>query len=93
MTIRRVDRQNNEPGFARFHGAEIGTAEVERFLPNRRALLWTQIEESALSRGEWYAQDGACRVNIHGDPDSILWHEEVMGLYRRFMGGADRAGE
>lgn len=85
MDIRRLDGRV-EPGFARLDGREITARDIGLFLLDWRALAWTRMGNSDLSSGQWMAQDGDYRINIYGDPGSSLWHEEVMDLYRRFMG-------
>nr|MDP2191458.1 hypothetical protein [Rhodoferax sp.] len=85
IVIRRLDG-HKEPGFVRFDGREIVASEIGMFLPNLHDLSWTELEDSDLSHGQWYAQDGGFRINIYGEPGSSMWHFEVMALWRQFIG-------
>lgn len=84
IRIRRVDGCK-EPGLASFDNQEIMGSDISRFLPNWPALPWTELEDSDLSHGQWYAYEGNYRINIYGEPGSSMWHFEVMDLWRRFM--------
>jgi len=75
-----------EPRFATFDRVHIGSDEIATLLPNWRALLWTQQEDSDLSHGQWSAHEGDYSIWICGDPGGRAWHWEVMALWCRFMG-------
>lgn len=85
ICIRRLDRRE-DPAFARFDGQPFGLKQIEALLPNWYGLEWTQIEGAGdLSRGEWYACEGAYRINLYGDPNSSLEHRQVMNLWLGFV--------
>lgn len=85
MTIRRADGRK-EPRFARLAGKDFGVIEIGILVPNWRVLSRTRMQDSDLSSGLWSAHHGDYRISIYGDPGFSVWHTEVMGLWRRFMG-------
>ena len=94
ISLRRMDGLP-EPAWVGLDATEITPSQLAVWLPLWATLVWQAIEPSDLSSGEWTAQHAQhnlharkdnYRINLYGDPGSSMGHEEVMRLWRRFMG-------
>lgn len=85
ISLRRLDGLT-VPEWVGLDAKGIAPAQLATWLPDWPSLAWQEIELSDLSSGEWHAKQGDYRINLYGDPGSSMGHEEVMRLWRRFMG-------
>jgi hypothetical protein len=75
-----------DPGFAAYHGRNVGGRELALFLPNWAALRWAHVPDNLLSRLETFAKDAAYQVNLQAARASgVRHHGELVERFLRFM--------
>lgn len=82
--IRHVNGEN-QVAFSVFHRKEVGTKELEKFIPHWKTLRWTRIKNSQLGQSESYAKDAEFEVNVYASVSSTKKHSDVVQAFLDFM--------
>lgn len=87
LSIKAIESKDQTlaPQLQRLVGRFISPIDIKELLPDWQALAWEPLPVSDLSSGEWVAFANGYRVNIYGDPGSLMWHQQVLERVLRFV--------